>query len=98
MRGYTEDRFWGKKMAFINMEYRKPILDYFTLIAFFDYGSAWGSTETISYRDLDQSDSFKGHYGYGLGARFNTPIGNLRLDWGFGDEGNKAHFSMGHMF
>ncbi|MBP5273959.1 MAG: BamA/TamA family outer membrane protein, partial [Abditibacteriota bacterium] len=98
VRGYTEDRFWGKKMAFINMEYRKPILDYFTLIAFFDYGSAWGSTETISYRDLDQSDSFKGHYGYGLGARFNTPIGNLRLDWGFGDEGNKAHFSMGHMF
>ena len=98
VRGYTEDRFWGKRMVFANLEYRKPILDYFTLVAFFDYGSAWGSSETINYKDLKQNYSFKGHYGYGLGARFNTPIGNLRLDWGFGDEGNKAHFSMGHMF
>lgn len=98
LRGYDEDRFWGDYMALANLEYRKPILDYFTLVAFADYGDAWGAQEILSYNDLVQSDSFKGHYGLGLGARFNTPIGNIRLDWGFGDEGNKAHFSMGHVF
>ena len=45
-----------------------------------------------------QTDNFKLHVGYGIGGRFNTPLGAMRLDWGFGSEGNKLHFSMGQSF
>ena len=98
LRGYDDDRFWGNYMALANLEYRQPILDYFSLVAFADYGDAWGAEEVLSYNDLVQSEGFKGHLGVGLGARFNTPMGQIRLDWAFGDEGNKVHFSMGHTF
>jgi outer membrane protein insertion porin family len=48
--------------------------------------------------ELSQSSSFKGHFGYGLGIRVATPIGNLRFDYGFGDEGSRTHFSIGQAF
>ncbi|MBP5719226.1 MAG: BamA/TamA family outer membrane protein, partial [Abditibacteriota bacterium] len=37
-------------------------------------------------------------FGAGLGLRINTPIGNLRLDYGHGSEGGRTHFSIGHAF
>lgn len=98
LRGYDDDRFWGKYMLSSTVEYRKPIFDYLTLVAFVDYGSAWGDGKFQTFKDLTQSKSFKGHLGYGLGGRFNTPLGAMRLDWGIGKEGNKLHFSMGHSF
>jgi len=98
LRGYDDDRYWGRYLLASSIEYRQPILDYLTVVAFTDYADAWGSNDVMIYNGLEQSNSFKGHLGYGLGARFNTPLGNIRLDWGFGTEGNKVHFSMGQTF
>lgn len=98
LRGYEDDRFWGKYIVSSTLEYRHPIFDYFTLVGFLDYGDAWGNKKFETYRDLKQSDKFKGHFGYGIGGRFNTPLGAMSLDWGFSKEGNKLHFSMGQSF
>ena len=38
------------------------------------------------------------HIGVGVGLRVKTPLGPIRLDLGFGEEGNQAHFSFGQAF
>ena len=98
LRGYDDDRFWGKFLASGSVEYRHPVFDYLTLVGFVDFGDAWGNKKFLKFKDLEQTENFKIHFGYGIGGRFNTPLGAMRLDWGFGDEGNKLHFSMGHSF
>jgi outer membrane protein insertion porin family len=45
-----------------------------------------------------QSDNFQGFLGYGVGIRVQTPLGPIRLDYGFGSEGSRAHFSLAHVF
>jgi outer membrane protein insertion porin family len=67
-------------------------------VVFADYGSAWGNDYVDVIPELSQSTSFEGHFGYGVGIRVATPIGNLRFDYGFGDEGSRTHFSIGQAF
>lgn len=103
LRGYLESRFWGKNMFLANVEYRKPIANAFQGVAFIDVGDAWGTgydlpTTADPTGRFDQDEGFDAHIGAGLGIRVTTPIGPLRLDWGFGKEGSRAHFSIGHVF
>jgi outer membrane protein insertion porin family len=96
LRGYRNDRFPGRNMAILNLEYRFPISKKSRLIgvAFTDVGDAWGG----SFAELYGDENFKAHFGYGAGIRVVTPIGPLRLDYGIGSEGAETHFSVGHVF
>jgi len=97
IRGYAEDRFWGKNIAFMNLEYRIPLQKGMTLVAFGDYGDAWGGYGTVN--TFIQSNKFEGQYGYGLGFHFRTPLGPLRLDLAFNKDGkSRTHFMIGHTF
>lgn len=113
LRGYREDRFWGKSMLLGSAELRIPVAQSLLGVVFADFGDAWGAREI--HRDpnnpalegdpfkqllLDQPqhESFSPSLGYGLGIRVATPIGPLRLDYAFGSEGPRAHFSIGHVF
>ncbi|MBW3625869.1 MAG: BamA/TamA family outer membrane protein, partial [Armatimonadetes bacterium] len=103
IRGYLESRFWGKHLLLANLEYRKPIANAFQGVAFLDIGDAWGTNYTLPAaadpnQRFEQHGGFKPQVGAGLGVRVVTPIGPLRLDWGFGREGSRAHFSIGHVF
>lgn len=140
LRGYKEDRFWGKYMMLASAEYRMPLAPSLTGVAFMDYGDAWGApleyrvtpqlqsvpdptvanpeqTKQVFKPGLDgtpllqpliatsatdqsyvQHSNFSPSIGYGVGIRVNTPLGPLRLDYGFGKEGSRAHFSIGHVF
>lgn len=98
LRGYREDRFWGSKFLLCSTEYRTPIAGGLNGVLFVDYGSAWGDDYRGVSERLTQSRSFDGHLGYGAGIRVSTPIGNLRFDYGFGEEGNRTHFSIGQAF
>ena len=99
LRGYTEDRFWGTKMLLASVEYRMPLGDSVSLVLpFVDYGDAWDSSENFTIGELSQHNDFKGNFGVGFGIRVNTPIGNLRLDYGTGSEGGRSHFSIGQAF
>jgi outer membrane protein insertion porin family len=99
LRGYLEDRFWGHSMALLNIEYRHPFSKALEGVLFADFGDAWGSPQA-SYSGVryEQDDEFKIHAGYGIGIRFQTPIGPIRIDYGIGEEGSRTHFSIGHVF
>ncbi len=98
LRGYREDRFWGNRMLLGSAEYRVPLAGGLGGVVFADYGDAWGQDYRSVSPNLQQSTGFEGHLGYGLGLRVSTPIGNLRFDYGFGDEGSRTHFSIGQAF
>lgn len=97
LRGYAEDRFWGRHTLMTTLEYRYPIQRSFNVIAFADYGGAWGGYEQIN--NFTQSNNFKMHLGYGLGVSFRTPLGPIRLDFGFNENGgSRTHFLIGTSF
>ncbi|MGC8843328.1 MAG: BamA/OMP85 family outer membrane protein [bacterium] len=91
LRGYREDRFWGNKMALLSLELRVPLEKSFFGAIFVDYGTAWGGKYSTS-------DKFSPHLGVGIGLRFETPLGPIRLDYGVGSEGARTHFSIGNPF
>ncbi len=97
LRGYQDDRFWGRQQLLLTAEYRHPIQKAFNGILFVDYGGAWGGYGTVN--NFDQSGKFKMHVGYGIGFAFKTPLGNLRLDFGFSERGkSRTHFMIGTTF
>lgn len=97
LRGYDEDRYWGKEMLLGTAEYRYPIQKSMNLIGFVDYGDAWGGYNSVG--SFTQDRSFNGHFGYGLGLSFRTPLGPIRLDLGFNENGkSRTHFLIGTSF
>ena len=96
LRGYPEDRFWGKNTALLSFEYRQPIEKAFTAVFFVDVGHAWGGYPSVN--DFIQRGSFRPEVGYGLGIRVRTPLGPLRIDYGIGRDGGRTHFSVGQVF
>lgn len=96
LRGYPEDRFWGKNAALLSVEFRQPIEKAFTAVFFVDIGHAWGGYPSVN--DFTQRDRFRPEIGYGLGVRVRTPLGPLRIDYGIGRDGGRTHFSVGQVF
>ncbi|MDE2127809.1 MAG: BamA/TamA family outer membrane protein [Armatimonadetes bacterium] len=98
LRGYREDRFWGTNMVLGSVEFRQPIARRLKGVLFFDVGDAWGG----QYANVNLSGfaqgQFKLHPAIGFGVRVGTPLGPVRLDFGFGDEGGRTHFSIGNVF
>jgi translocation and assembly module TamA len=79
----------GRRLAVGSVEYTHWIGESWGLAAFLDAGNAW-----------DRGTSFNPALGYGLGARFRTPIGPIRADLAYGDETSefRIHFSVGYTF
>jgi len=92
LRGYDDNQFEGKKAVTLSAEYRIPFGSKMQGVIFADAGKAWDneSDPTVT------SNSLK--VGKGVGLRFNTPLGPLRLDFANGEQGNKVHFSIGQAF
>lgn len=59
-------------------------------------GNVWVKTRDMNVTDLK--------YTAGLGLRYSTPVGPLRVDYGFklnrarGESSSAIHFSIGHAF
>ena len=97
IRGYPEDRFWGNNTLVSNLELRYPVQPSFSVIGFVDYGGAWGGYDGVN--DFTQSRKLDLHLGYGFGFSFRTPLGPLRLDFGFDESGRtRTHFLIGTSF
>jgi len=91
IRGYDSGEFSGDKSLVFNAEYRFPLAENFQAVLFVDWGQTWDIEESIDIADLK--------FGRGVGVRFDTPIGPIRLDYGINEEGiGKTYFSIGHTF
>jgi outer membrane protein insertion porin family len=106
VRGYDQDELGPKGSdgdptggnAFLmqNLELRFSLWRGLGLVAFLDGGNVW-----IEVEDIDLSD-FK--FTTGLGLRYNTPVGPVRIDYGYkldkerGESSGEVHFSIGHAF
>jgi len=91
LRGYDYLEFSGDRSLVLNVEYRFPLSENFQAVIFADWGQTWMIDEYIDLTDLK--------FGRGVGVRFDTPIGPIRLDYGISEEGEgKTYFSIGHTF
>ena len=90
LRGYDLFEFEGDKMLVFNLEYRWEVSEGTQLVFFGDTGNAWPLSQGIRWDDIK--------IGYGVGVRFDTPIGPVRLDYGIGESGGQTYFSIGQTF
>ena len=106
VRGYAEDTLGpldttgqatgGLVRWIINEELRFRILRSFQLAGFFDVGSLTNSYTAMSLFNVRTSA--------GVGIRYLTPVGPLRLDVGFpidrraGESNHRVHFTFGYVF
>ncbi len=94
----TGDRIGGNKMVLFNTEFLFPIVKEQGIrgVLFFDAGNAYDDGDNIDLGDLK--------YAIGGGIRWYSPMGPLRLEWGYnpdpdkGEETSKWQFSMGVFF
>ena len=97
LRGYATDEFIGAYEVLLNQEIRIPLNKVFSGVLFLDIGDAWGG----NYVDDGLAKSGMSlKYGYGIGARIDSPLGPLRFDYGFSDKKKSGIFSfgMGHAY
>lgn len=92
LRGYEDDYRKGDEMILGNFEIRVPIDNNFKAVVFYDTGNAWNTSDGEDFSFSDLYDS------YGFGIRVKTPLGNLRVDYGEGEDESKTHFGFGEMF
>lgn len=91
VRGYRFGQFRGDRMFVAQGEYRFPINETVQAVVFLDAGNAWtAASETVDLGDLK--------VGAGVGVRINTPLGVMRIDYGVGEKGGHAYFSLGPTF
>lgn len=92
LRGYEDDQFRGNSMVKATLEYRFPIVKKVQGVLFTDNGYAWDN------RFEDEFDFGLIKNSFGVGLRINSPLGPVKLDYGYGDDGGKFHFSFGGQF
>ena len=86
----------GNGMALINIDYRFPIAGAFGGTVFLDAGNVWAD-----YRDIDPGEL---RYGGGVGVRYLSPIGPIRLELGWkldretGESPRELFLSFGYPF
>lgn len=79
-----------------NLELRTAVGKGIGIVPFFDVGNVWVNMKRAVLSDL--------RYTTGLGLRYKTPVGPLRVDYGMklnrepGESRGALHFSVGHAF
>jgi outer membrane translocation and assembly module TamA len=93
----------GESLLVLNQEVRFPMYRWLGGVGFVDLGNTFGPTAPFEWEALK--------VGYGLGLRFDSPIGLLRLDYGVPGSslpavsrrandlgGGRWYFGIGHIF
>lgn len=108
IRGYKErrvgpegergDPVGGRLRAIFNAEYTHKLTNNLKWAFFYDSGNVWANNQEFSWDYLKLKTSI------GTGVRVKTPLGPIRLDYGYalnpkdGDAKGRFHFAMSHEF
>lgn len=85
IRGYPDLFFSGTNMVVASAEYQFPLFSPVDGAIFVDTGTAYSGAQASTF-----------HTSYGIGIRFDTPLGAIRLDYGFPlDPGLPGKFEFG---
>ena len=97
LRGYQESDyrnlkypFFGKKKVLISNENRYNWNKEFQSVVFWDIGRTFNKD--------DEFNLIKFFSGFGLGLRYSTPIGSIRVDGAFGKDAYIIHIGLGQLF
>ncbi|HQA03772.1 MAG TPA: outer membrane protein assembly factor BamA [Thermodesulfovibrio thiophilus] len=86
----------GNAFLMGNLELRTSLGKNFFLVNFLDFGNVWKRASDVDATNIK--------YTTGAGLRYKTPIGPLRIDYGYklnrkaGESRGEIHFSIGHAF
>ncbi|MCS6949612.1 MAG: BamA/TamA family outer membrane protein [bacterium] len=87
LRGYEFDQFRGDRMVLFSGELRLPLLEGVQGVAFVDVGDAW-----------TRGNSVRLNAGAGIGLRFFSPFGAIRLDIAAGRQRVFTYVTLGQSF
>ena len=109
----SQDQPVGGLAEFLaNFELRKPLVGAFSVVGFLDAGNVWGDENRITWgrfvphSDRNRVSPYDVRYTYGLGLRFNTALGPIRLDYarkwniprGSAEGKDRWHVALGQAF
>ncbi|MBF0564542.1 MAG: outer membrane protein assembly factor BamA [Nitrospirae bacterium] len=95
-KGYNGDPTGGNAYLMGNLELRVNVIDNFGVVPFFDAGNLWNDINKYNPADVK--------YTTGLGLRYMTPVGPLRVDYGHllshekDERAGRFYFSIGQAF
>ncbi|WP_138497511.1 outer membrane protein assembly factor [Nostoc sp. PA-18-2419] len=100
VRGYDSGEVGsGRSYVLASAEYRFPVIPIVGGVLFADFGSDLGSGDTVLGDPAGVRDKPGFGFGYGAGVRVNSPLGLIRADYGFNDQGeSKIHLGIGQRF
>lgn len=100
VRGYgTGEVGSGRSFVLASAEYRFPIFKPVGGVLFADFGSDLGSGDTVPGEPGVVRGKPGAGFGYGAGVRLNSPLGIIRADLGFNDQGDsRLQFGLGQRF
>jgi outer membrane protein assembly factor BamA len=81
MRGYRENQFAGSRVVWSNAEYRLLLARRSFVFGFFDSGYYFRPTDESL--GMTSAQGFK--YGYGVGIRLETALGNIGVSFALGE-------------
>lgn len=94
LRGFRENQFLGTKVGWVNTEYRVLLARHSFVYAFVDAGYYYRPADPSP--GIAASEAFQ--YGYGVGLRFDSPLGNLGVSFALGKGDSfaqgKVHFGL----
>jgi outer membrane protein insertion porin family len=100
VRGYDEgDVGSGRSFIQATAEYRFPLFSVIGGALFVDFASDLGSGSSVPGNPAGVRGKPGNGLGFGLGVRVQSPLGPIRVDYGFNDDGSsRLHFGIGERF
>lgn len=100
VRGYDEgDVGSGRSFIQATVEYRFPVFSVISGALFLDAATDLGSGDNVPGEPAEVRGKPGNGIGYGFGVRIQSPLGPIRIDYGFNDNGDsQLHFGFGERF
>lgn len=100
VRGYEEGEVGSAKTYLqASAEYRFPLFSIISGALFVDAATDLGTGNEVKGNPAGLRNKPGSGLGYGLGVRIQSPLGPIRVDYGFNDQGDgRFHFGLGERF